>query len=73
MCLNSGNVVHERRPKAYASPCEDTGTVIGFYIYLPERASAEAVEIPQENRDQFWWKNSGKEYYLVSCVDSLHQ
>ena len=44
---------------------------MGFYIYLPTRdlcgvAVSETVEAStDEKRDQFWWKNSGKEYYLV--------
>ena len=64
MCLKDGQVVHERKPKKYASACAETGTVIGIYIYLPER-EMPAEELPTEPRDKFWWKNSGKEYYLV--------
>jgi len=56
--------VHERKPKKYASACAETGTVIGIYIYLPER-DVPAEALPTEPRDKFWWKNSGKEYYLV--------
>lgn len=61
MCLCTGHIVHERRPREYSSPSEDAGTVIGFYIYLPERNHPEPAPVAQEKRDQFWWKNSGKE------------
>jgi len=64
LCLKDGQVVHERKPKKYASACAETGTVIGIYIYLPER-DVPAEALPTEPRDKFWWKNSGKEYYLV--------
>lgn len=64
MTTKEGNMVHERRPKDYTSPCGEAGTVIGFYIYLPMKDHGE-VDRPTEDRDKFWWKNSGKEYYLV--------
>ena len=66
MCLKDGQAVHERKPKKYTTPCGETGTVIGMYIYLPER-DVLAEALPTEPRDKFWWKNSGKEYYLVPC------
>ena len=71
MNTKDGKVVHERKPRSYASSCGERGTIVGFYIYLPTRdlcgvAVSETVEAStDEKRDQFWWKNSGKEYYLV--------
>lgn len=69
LCLKDGHVVHERKPKKYASACAETGTVIGIYIYLPER-DVPAEALPTEPRDKFWWKNSGKEYYLDEDRDT---
>ena len=68
MSTKDGRIVHEREPKSYASSCGEKGTVLGFYIYLPSRdlSEVDSAETADEKRDQFWWKNSGKEYYLVS-------
>jgi len=71
MTTKEGNTVHERRPKSYTSPAGEAGTIIGFYIYLPDKDYGE-VQRPTEDRDKYWWKNSKKEYYLVNLPHPRH-